>query len=69
MTPEIRRAAWGEHAAWVELFKLLRESGAVTEADAKASARDTSTPGLRLCAAIREWGEANATLAKMVDKS
>mgnify|MGYP001617034746 FL=1 len=51
-----------EHAAWLRLCKLLHETGAATEADLRHSATSMETPGDRLFAAIRAWGDALAAL-------
>ena len=53
-----------EYRKWRELCALLAQSGAVAKTDiySKTTARDT--PGQRLIACIREWGELRARISK-----
>jgi hypothetical protein len=51
-----------EYQEWQTLVRLLIELGVATTADAKSSQHERDTPGQRLYAQIREWGEALAQL-------
>jgi hypothetical protein len=53
-----------EWQAWKEVVRLLEETGAVTKEDSSAPQKGLTaiTPGTRLYAAIREWGEMLADL-------
>ena len=55
----------GEHQAWQSVVKVLLETGAVTEADAKAAiGKAASTRGEELFLALRWWGRWMARLGK-----
>lgn len=57
-------AAQHEWQAWQDLCKVLKDTGAVTEEDLKASVKaHPTTPGLKILSAIRDWGDKNYTLA------
>lgn len=47
----------GEHQAWLAVVSILKETGAVSEADAKASiGKAATTKGEELFLALRWWG-------------
>lgn len=50
----LMEAEWKQ---WMELCKALKELGAVTEQDARSRRSATATPGQRLFARIRNWGD------------
>lgn len=59
-TDRVARVEW---EAWQEICKLLRETNAVTEADMQTPvSKPATTPGLKLLAAIRAWGDAMPAL-------
>ncbi|HXJ73795.1 MAG TPA: hypothetical protein VNM37_13130 [Candidatus Dormibacteraeota bacterium] len=47
-----------EHQRWQELCAALQAAGAVTAADCNAKLAARGTPGEKLFASIRVWGEA-----------
>lgn len=48
-----------EHKCWAELCQMLRETGAVTSTDCASAREKQDTPGQRLFAKLREWGNLN----------
>jgi hypothetical protein len=53
-----------EWELWRSLCAALVECGAVTAADLRLPANSLDTPGCRLFAALRSWGDARAAIAK-----
>jgi hypothetical protein len=51
-----------EYDLWLTLNRLLISGGAVTQTDSESRAETRETPGQRLYAAIREWGDALVAL-------
>lgn len=51
-----------EWEEWQSVCGLLKEAGAVTEADLKSPAMERKTRGQMLLWRIREWGEAKVAL-------
>ena len=51
-----------EYAAWQDLVRQLKATGAVTEQDCNSLASASETPGQQLFAAIRYWGPLAATV-------
>ena len=54
-----------EYEKWQEVYRLLKLTKAVTESDCNAKLLDTSTNGLKLLEAIRQWGESLIELRKV----
>lgn len=59
----VHACASAEWELWRKLVSRLVLLDAVTKADAESPATADTTPGQKLFALIREWGDARATLA------
>lgn len=55
---DAQRLAMEEIKAWHALGNALQEAGAVTADDLKARYSERKTPGQKLLALVRLWGEA-----------
>jgi len=60
ITPNEQETVMAEWEKWLALCDVLKETGAVTEADCASNMEANETPGQRLFIAIREWGDAFA---------
>ena len=58
-----------EWQAWQQVVEGLKSSGAVIDADCTSLATLRETPGQRLFATIREWGEKYAALVAANNES
>jgi len=58
------RAARTEWDLWRVLLDALKEAGAITEADLKASIHDSTSPGCKLLLALRHWGQTRANVMR-----
>lgn len=62
MKIETLEASRAERAAWLALCLTLKSMGAVTGADLNSRQSERATPGQRLLAEIRKWGDRRADL-------
>ena len=54
-----------ELTAWRDVLRMLREAGAVTDADLASSVKLNDTAGQRLLNQIRAWGDLRAELVSV----